>query len=149
MRGIWDSKHIPLSLKLRIYKKLWIYKTGVCSRLVYGCEGWKLDARTCSMLNGANSRMMARITKRTVHEETSSATRSFDVVANIRARRHQWVGHILRLEPDRMIHQALFYMHMNRSEGDLLMDTPRHLTWDELVKLASGDAGRIRWRQRV
>ena len=29
------------------------------------------------------------------------------------------------------------------------MDTPRHLTWDELVKLASGNSGRIRWRQRV
>ena len=108
-----------------------------------------MDARTCAMLNGANSRMLSRITKRTVHEEASSATRTFDVIASIRARRHQWVGHILRLAPDRMIYMALKHMHTHRSEGDLLMDTPPELTWDELVQLASGDVGRDRWRQRV
>ena len=70
-------------------------------------------------------------------------------MASIRARRHMWVGHILRMEPDRMIHQALFHMHMHRSEGDLLMDTPPNRTWKELVEMASGEVGRTRWRQRV
>ena len=37
MRGIWASDHIPLSLKLRLYK------TGVCSKLTYGSEAWLLD----------------------------------------------------------------------------------------------------------
>ena len=37
MRNIWASSTIQLGLKLRIYK------TGVCSRLVYGAEGWILD----------------------------------------------------------------------------------------------------------
>ena len=32
MRAIWASRSTPLKLKMRIYK------TGVCSRLTYGCE---------------------------------------------------------------------------------------------------------------
>ena len=46
MRSIWASKTTPMRLKMRIYK------TGVCSRLTYGSEAWRLDARTCKMLNG-------------------------------------------------------------------------------------------------
>ena len=81
MRHVWSSSTIPLRLKLRIYK------TGVCSRLVYGSEGWILDAKACAMLNGANSRMISHITKKTVREEASRRTRTFDVVRWIRARR--------------------------------------------------------------
>ena len=66
----------------------------------------KLDARTCVIMNGVNSRMVARITKQTVREEASSATRTFDVIASIRERMHQWVGHILHMGPDRMVHKA-------------------------------------------
>ena len=145
MRGIWDSKFIPLKLKLRIYK------TGVCSRLVYGSEGWILTPRTCAMINGANSRMLARITKRSVHDEARHDTQTFDVVASIRARHLQWVGHILRLQqpnrpqPQRMIHLALKLMHQRRTEGDLLADAP-NVTWDELVHLASDKRN---WRKRV
>ena len=94
MRGVWAAKTVPLSLKMRIYK------TGVCSRLIYGSEGWKLTARACAMLNGANSRMVSRITGKSAHEEASKRTLTFDVVASIRARRLQWVGHILRTKSD-------------------------------------------------
>ena len=100
MRSIWGSRTIPLRLKIRIYK------TGVCSRLVYGSEAWTLDAKTRAMLNGANSRMVARITGRSAREEASRRTRTFDVVTWIRARRLQWVGHILRMDPTRLVHQA-------------------------------------------
>ena len=73
MRAIWASKHIPLSVKLRIYK------TGVCSKLTYtyGSEAWDLDERVCAMINGANSRMLARFTGKSVHEEASAQTRTF------------------------------------------------------------------------
>ena len=68
MRGIWASRHIPTSLKMRIYK------TGVCSKMTYGSEAWCLNARVCTILNGANARMVARITNKTVHEEASAKT---------------------------------------------------------------------------
>ena len=140
MRAIWESKSIPLRLKMRIYK------TGVCSRLTYGADAWRLDPRTCATLNGANSRMVARITNRTPHEEASAETRTFDVVRWIRARRLQWVGHILRMDPHRMVQQAARHIHENRSTGDLLMDVPPKLTWEELRSLASNRDG---WRDRV
>ena len=60
MRSVWASKTIPLRLKLRIYR------TGVCSKLTYGAEAWRLDEKACAMLNGVNSHMVSHITGRSV-----------------------------------------------------------------------------------
>ena len=73
LRNIWSSKWIPLRLKLRIYV------TGVCTQLVYGSEAWNLDEEATHTLNGANSRMLHRITGRTIQEEASK-DKSFDLV---------------------------------------------------------------------
>ena len=123
MRNIWSSRNIPLQLKLRIYK------TGVCSQLAYGSEAWKLNADTIRIINGANSRMLHHITDKTMHEEASRDTRAFDIIVWIRARRLQWLGHILRMKPDengneRLLHLAVRHMHQEREQGDLLDDTP-------------------------
>ena len=139
MRHVWDSKCIPMTLKLRIYI------VGVCSQLAYGSEAWKLDENTIRMLNGINSRLLHRITGKTYKEEASEGTRTFDLVRWIRARRAQWLGHILRMDPSRMAQQAVQLMHEDRSSGDLLTDAP-DLTWDELVKFA---ANRDAWRTLV
>ena len=108
--------------------------------------------------------MLSHITGKTAHEEASSATRTFDVVAAIRARRLKWVGHILRMDSKRLVHKAVFYMHETRpratqrsgiktrsnaytvhSSGDLLMDVP-DLEWEELLELAKNRKG---WKLRV
>ena len=81
MRHIWASKTTPLRLKLRIYK------TGVCSKMVYGSEAWTLDTKACKMLNGVNSRLVVRITNKTIKEEASEGTKTFDIIAWIKARR--------------------------------------------------------------
>ena len=46
----------------------------------------------------------------------------------------QYLGHILRMDPARMVHKAVQYMHENRVQGDLLMDAPSY-SWPELVEL--------------
>ena len=104
MRSIWASRTTPLKLKLHIYK------TGVCSRLTYGSEAWILNARVTKMINGANSRMVSTITGRTAHEEVDPKTRTFDVVKCIRTRRLRWVGHIARMNGDRLVQKALMHI---------------------------------------
>ena len=139
MRHIWASKSIPLALKLRVYI------VGVCSQLTYGSEAWRLDEKTIRMLNGINSKLLHHITGKTIKEEASDDTRTFDLVRWIRARRAQWLGHILRMDKDRMVHKAVKIMHANRVPGDLLMDVPDY-SWEGLIQLASG---RDAWRELV
>ena len=99
-----------------------------------------------------NSRMVAHITGKSVKEEASKDTRTFNVLKWIRARRLQWAGHILRLKPKnadekpRMIFTALKYIFDNKKQGDLLMDAPPHNNWEDLLKKAEDRAG---WRRLV
>ena len=69
-------------------------------------------------------------------EEATPITRTFDLVRNIRARRLERVGHILRMEWGRLVHKAVCWIYNNRKEGDLLMDVPASADWWHLVYLA-------------
>ena len=141
MRNIWASKHVPLRLKIRLYKAV------VCSQLTYGSEAWALSSSVIKAINGANSKMMSRITNKTIHEETSADTRTFDLVRWIRGCRVQWLGHILRMDKRRMVYKAVHHLYLHqRREGDILMDAPTGYTWDELCMIA---ADRSRWRKIV
>ena len=51
------------------------------------------------------------ISDKSVHDEVRDDTRSFDLVLWIRTRRAQYLGHILRMDPSRMVHKAVQYMH--------------------------------------
>ena len=93
MRKLWTDD-LPLKLKLRLHK------SAVCSIMLYGAEAWKLDEQTRRRLNGANVAMVTHITGKTRHEEASADTRTFDIVAWVRARRLSWLGQIICLEDE-------------------------------------------------
>ena len=118
MRHLWRDKTLHYNLRLRLYK------SSVCSIMVYGSEAWKLNTEAVKKLNGANAQMMSVITGKTPHQEASPKWRSFDIVRWIRARRLAWLGHILHLGPGRKINLTVFEMFKARSEGDLIMDAP-------------------------
>ena len=88
------------------------------------------------MLNGINNRLLHRMTTKTCKEETSEDTRTFDSVRWIRARRAQWIGHILRMDQNRMVHQVVKSMYGDRSSGDLITDDP-DLKWDEFAEFTA------------
>ena len=104
-------KTVSTRLKLRIYK------TGVCSKLTYRAKVWRLTPKVCVILNRVNNKMIVRITNRPIQEETAVSTRTFDIyiVRWIRARRLQWVGHILRMDPELLVDKALYFKHTHRT----------------------------------
>ena len=81
MRHVWASGKLHTRLKLRLYI------AGVCSVMVYGAETWMLTPEVQRMLNGANSQMVSKITGKTIREEAAEATRTYDIIASIRATR--------------------------------------------------------------
>ena len=140
LRHIWSNKELHLNLRLRLYKSC------VCSVQTYGSEAWQLHEEARRTLNGANSQMLSIITDKTPHQEASAKWRTFDLVAWIRARRLQWLGHILRMGPERKIKQAVFELFKAPTEGNLLMDAPVVGSWKELCTYAMD---REYWRTRV
>ena len=74
-----------------------LYISAVCSILTYGSEAWMLTPEVRRALNGANTAMMSVITGEEVRKEAGKG-KTFDLVRWVRARRLQWMGHILRLE---------------------------------------------------
>ena len=101
MRHLWRVKKLHINLRIRLYV------ASVCSILTYGSETWTLTPEACRRLNGANSRMLSIITGKSQHEEASESTRTVDLVRWIRARRLQWLGHILRMDDSRLIKKAV------------------------------------------
>ena len=105
-----------------------------------------LSDEVSKALNGANSQMLSVISGKTAHEEASKDTRTFDLLRWIRARRLQWLGHILRMDSERKLKQAVFEMFRAPRPGDLLMDAPKVKSWHELRLFA---CDKEYWKARV
>ena len=125
-----------------------LYVAAVCSIMSYGSEAWILDKETKRALNGANSKMVSVITGRTIHDEAKEDGRTYDVVAGMRATRLRWLGQILLMKEDRMVHKTVKMMHENRRDGDLLMDAPKSANWEDLIKMAATEKGKL-WQRLV
>ena len=76
------------------------------------------------------------MTKKSVREEASSRTRSFDLVNWIRVRRLKFLGRVLRMEKTRPMHRLVKYKYANRLEGDLLSDAPNTDSFENLIDIA-------------
>ena len=133
LRQVFNSS-IAFNLKMKIYK------TAICSLLTYGCEAWSMDERIRAMINGANARCLCRFTGKDAHQEASVRTRTFDLVMAIRRRRFKWLGHLLRLEGKRLVKLATRVQFDLGSEGDMFMDLPQDLTYEDICALAQDRA---------
>ena len=129
LRHVFNSG-ISLGLKMKIYR------TAVCSLITYGCEAWTLDDNTTALINGANARCLSRFTGKDAHAEASARTRSFDLVAAVKRRRFKWLGHLLRLQGDRIVKWALKVQHGQKYKGNMFHDIPDRLEFGQIALLA-------------
>ena len=129
LRSMFDSPVLSSRLKLRLYV------AAVVSVMTYGCESWFLTPKVMSKLNGANSKMLARIMGTSVRDEARSTTAHFDLVKDVRARRLKWAGGILRMDANRLLHKAIEAQLDMNVQGGLLMDAPSGMSLIELKEL--------------
>ena len=112
--------------------------------MTHGSEAWVLNTKVKKMINSVNSKMLSQITKRSIHEEAKHPT--FNVINHIKARRFEYLGHILRLDNDRTL-KSLLIQSMREAapfrEGSLAAETPFQ-TKDELITAAQD---RKNWRK--
>ena len=141
LHNVFNSKSLSVKLKLRLYE------AAICSILTYGCETWTLTDKVMRKINGSNSRMVARITNRSIAQEARQDTCSFNLVRKIRQRRLRWLGHLLRAGEDRLTYQALqAQFRLQKRAGNLLMDAP---PFDNLQDLEVLAMDRCTWVTRV
>ena len=116
MKGIWTDKNLTLDIKVRLFKVC------VLSVLTYGAESWTVTKPMVRKLRGftvrcfgsmiANSRNWTRMTENgesrlRAKERFVEATKHIDIISIIDKKRWQWLGHALRMEPNRNPHKAL------------------------------------------
>jgi hypothetical protein len=131
---IWESSVFPLAAKLRLFE------AGVVSVLVYGCESWHLDDKQMVALKHWCTKCMVRLTDRGFSDENRDPT--YPLVVKVRQRRFRWLGHVLRLEEDRLVRTAVLQLVQKCLEGEsadgtILMDAPAHGSVEELLELAN------------
>ena len=112
----------------------------------YGCETWRFTPPVMRQTNGANSRMLARFTGKSIPQEARAASTTFDLVKHLRIRRLRWLGHILRAGPDRLTYHAIEEQRRLALPDNLLMDVPQH---DSLTDLANLAKDRATWRDHA
>ena len=140
LRHIFTSADLSLSLKIRIYS------AAICSLLAYGCESWPFNEKVVKRINGANSRMLASFTGKTIQQEARTVSTSLNLVLRLRKIRLRWLGHILRGGKDQLTFQAVLAQFRSNASGSLLMDAPPYTCVEDLIPLAED---RAFWRATV
>ena len=112
--------------------------------MIYGCCAWILTKYVKKKVNGVSSKMLAQITRRTIHEEARSP--SVNVILIILKRRWEYLDHILRLDEDRAVRRYLLELSPRTKpfkEGTLLADT----SFNSVTEMVECAADKIRWKK--
>ena len=109
----------------------------------HSCEAWQFTKRAQQKVNGVNSKMLSLITKNTIHDEAKHPT--FDTVDYILKLRHEFLGHILRMDSNRSLKR--FLIELNPSEapfraGSLLSES----NFQDIDSAIEAAENRLQWR---
>ena len=139
-RTTLTSSKLPIKLRLRFYTVL------IVSTLIYGSSAWLFDENLKRRVNGVNSKMTSSITKRSIHNEAREP--SFNIINFVLQRRRAYLGHILRMDPSRMVRRFLLELNPASAPfipGSLLDDTD-YRTAAEMIDAASN---RVAWNRNL
>ena len=139
LRRIWDCNKISRKTKVQLFKTI------ARAVLMYGCEAWKLTKTEAKKLDVFQYKCMKRILRirwpRTIShqqiQETTGVNRTSD---EIRRRRWNWIGHILRMNREEHCVTALEW----RPEGRRRPGRPK-TTWRRMVEDERRVAGWQSW----
>ena len=90
------------------------------------------------MIKSICSKQLSLISKRTIHQEAKHPT--IDALGQTKKRRHEYLGHILRLDPSCLLHRFIVEIPPLHKQGSLTPEVPfRTLTkWKQQQKIEMG-----------
>ncbi len=153
LRPIWKSKQYSLKSKIRLYN------SNVKSVLLYGSECWRVIQSDMRRIEAFHNRCLRRIccifwpnqiSNMDLYERTGCQS----VVKEIKYRRIRWLGHVLRMDQDRIPKVALRWTPPGKRKPGRPKTTWRRTVVAELatMNLSWGQAqhaakDRDRWRE--
>ena len=155
MDKIWRSTQFNKKTKLKLYQSC------IVSTLLYGSECWRMTETDIRKLRSFHTTCLRKIQgiywpKKISNEELLIGCGQQDMEDIITRRRWNWIGHVLRREPDSIIRTALHWTpEGKRKKGRPRMTWRRtvekeikdlKMTWGSLTRLAQD---RQKWKSFV
>ena len=140
---LWCRNDVSLPVKGRVYN------AAVRSVLLYGCETWPLRQQDVHRLEVFDHRCLRQLAKVGWSDRVSNLeVRKYVLGGNgsdtlprkIKLCRLRWLGHVLRMEPHRLPHQALFSMPQT---GWKRRPGGQQMTWQREMKNATVSLSRV------
>ena len=140
LRTIWKTKQYSLHTKIRLYN------SNVKSVLLYGSECWRVTKTDMCRVESFHNRCLRRICRifwpNTISNiDLYTETGSRSIVAEIKRRRLRWLGHVLRMDENRIPKIALRWTPPGKRKRGRPKTTWRRTVMDELKE------GNITWGQ--
>ena len=125
--------------------KLRIFKSNIIAVLLYGCETWRMTKTDEKRLDTFLHKCLRKILKvhwplRVSNDEIRRRAGIEKISSQVRRRRWKWIGHVLRMAPNRNPYVALSWAPSGkRSRG-----RPRE-TWRRTVEKERAELGLKSW----
>ena len=153
---VWKTKTISLPVKVKLYESL------ILSTLLYSAELWPITVTAMKKLEAAHHRWQRKLLgvswkDKISNNEVRRRTGLQKIETVIQERRLRWLGHVMRMDRERIPHQELQWEleGFKRKPGrprknwkDIVTKDLRRMgiSWEEAIKISSD---RIEWRRCV
>lgn len=153
LRTIWKSRQYSLHTKIRLYN------SNVKSVLLYGSECWRVVKSDMSRVEAFHNRCLRKIChifwpSKISNHDLYARTGSQSIIDEIKRRRFRWLGHVLRMEEERIPKIALRWTPPGKRKRGRPKTTWRRTVMAELTEkgITWGQAQHIardrdRWRE--